>query len=264
MRPEIDLRGFLSRLLGWNNAPAVDRALRSVELAAGHVPLVLCGDGDLVSVAHALHRRILGTGRPFVVGDPRRGNTPASVRAPANYVSGVAAFGAATEGTVCVRSKRPPLDFAEMVELLRDPGAPHVQLVVCAGRYQRSNVLLAISAPIQVPSLGARARDLPRIVEEYGADACAALSSSAAFTPRDRDWVCERCASSLQEIEAATTRLVALRHAGSAARAAELLGISHGSLSEWFARRRSMTRSARGGGGRRGSRPAAGPGGGDD
>lgn len=49
-----ELRSFLARLLGWDDAPAVERAFRSVERAVAHrAPLVLCGDGDLVPVAHA-------------------------------------------------------------------------------------------------------------------------------------------------------------------------------------------------------------------
>ena len=232
------LQSFLSRLLGWENAPAVDRALRSIERTmAQRAQLVLWGDGDLVPIAHALHRRMLGSDRPFIVGDPRRGDTPASARSPANYASGVAAFGAAVEGSLCVRSKRPPRDFASVMELLQCPSA-RVRLVVCADRHERNDVLLAVSAPIQVPSLGTRARDLPRIVEEYAADAIMALASPVSFTSRDRDWVAARCASSLHEIETATMRLIALRQAGNILQAAKLLGMSHSSLSQWFASRR--------------------------
>jgi hypothetical protein len=132
-------------------------------------------------------------------------------------------------------------------DLLRDPRA-RVQLVVCADGYERHDVLLAISDPIQVPSLGTRKPELPRIIDEYAADALVALSSSVSFTPRDRDWVVARCASSLHEIETATMRLIALRQAGSILAAAELLGISYSSLREWFARRRPQ-RPARGRGG---------------
>lgn len=136
---------------------------------AHRTPLVLCGDGDLVPVAHALHHRTLGAGRPFIVGDPRRGTAPASARAPASYASGVAAFEAAAEGALCIRSRWPPRDFASVMDLLQDPRA-RVQLVVCAGRYERyerNDVLLAMSDPIQVPSLGTRKTELPRIVNEH-------------------------------------------------------------------------------------------------
>jgi hypothetical protein len=232
------LRSFLARLLGWEDVPTVERALRSVELAAAErAPLVLCGDGDLVPIAHALHRRAFGPDQPFVLADPRRGNSPATVRAPVNYRSVMAAFEAATDGSLCVRSRRPPRDFAKVMDLVRAPSA-RVRLVVCADPYEMSDVLLAVSDPIRLPALETRASELPRIVEEYAEDARAALSSSAPFTQQDREWVVTRCASSLHEIELATLRLIAIRHAGTVARAAELLGMSHAALGEWFARRR--------------------------
>lgn len=232
------LRSFLARLLGWGDASAVDRALRSVELAvAQHAPLVLCGDGNLVPVAHALHQRALGPGSPFVLAE-RRDRT-ASSRAPVRYASGVAAFEAATDGTLCVRSKRPPRDFPKVMKLLRGTGA-RVRLVVCSATRDEHDVLLAIADPIHVPELKTRAAgELPRIVDECAAEAMTTLSWPVSLTPRDRDWVVARCASSLHEIEVATLRMLALRHAGSIARAAELLGMSHAALGEWFSRRRT-------------------------
>src|SRR5262245_11242443 len=80
------LRGYLERILGWQDVRAVDRALRSVCLGASRqAALVLRGDGDLVPIALALHRRALGEDAPFVVSDPRRGTKSASVRSPANF-----------------------------------------------------------------------------------------------------------------------------------------------------------------------------------
>jgi hypothetical protein len=41
-----ELRGFLARLLGWDNPRAVELAIRSLELAVDHrAELVLCGAG---------------------------------------------------------------------------------------------------------------------------------------------------------------------------------------------------------------------------
>jgi len=237
MKINDELRSFLARLLGWNNGPAVDRALRSIEHAEAHRHLLLCGDGDLVPIAHALQRRALGADRPFVVADPRRINAPASLSFPANCVSGVAAFKAAAGGSLCMRIERPPRDVASMKELIQEPKA-RVQLVICAGRYDRRNVLLAVADPIQVPSLKDRAAELPRIVEEYAADAITALSSTVTFTTQDRDWVCAHSASSLQDIQRATMRILALRRAGTILNAAKLLGIGHTSLGEWFANHR--------------------------
>lgn len=65
-----------------------------------------------------------------------------------------------------------------------------------------------------------------------------ALSSTVSLTTVDRDLICARCASSLHAIETATMRIIALRKVGNILNAAKLLGMSHGALGEWFARRR--------------------------
>jgi hypothetical protein len=134
--------------------------------------------------------------------------------------------------------QRPPRDFPKVMELLRGPGA-RVRLVVCSATCDEHDVLLAIADPIQGPELKTRASELPRIVDECAAEAMTALSSPVSLTPRDRDWVVARGTSSFHEIEMATLRMLALRHAGSIARAAELLGMSHAALGEWFSRRRT-------------------------
>ena len=67
------LGAFLGRLLGWSHERAIAAALQSIDLAACHLAeLVLCGAGDMVPIARALHRRTLGTERPFVTCDPYR------------------------------------------------------------------------------------------------------------------------------------------------------------------------------------------------
>lgn len=246
----VGLRSFLERLLGWEDVLTVDHAMRSIaRTVAKRVPLVLCGDGDLVPSAHALHRHAFGPDRPFVLADPRRRkDMPASLRHPASYVMGMAALDGATGGAICVISRRPPRDFAQAVKALRDPAAG-AWLVVCADRHERCDVLLAVSEPIRVPPLADRASELPRIVEAYAEDARAALSTDAPFTEQDRDWVIARGASSLHEIELATLRRVALRHAGNVKRASGLLGMSNAALGEWLAKRRT----------KRGKRGSAGP-----
>jgi hypothetical protein len=173
-----ELWGFLERLLGWTSGRAVDHALRSIDLAVSHrAALVLCGEGDLVPIAHALHRRTLGADRPFIVCDPRRENTPGSVRSPANFKNGVSAFEAAREGSLCVRNLRLPRDFSSMVALVRDPGA-RIAFIVCSDRRIADGALLTVPVPINVPSLKDRASELPRIIDEYAHDAVAALGAS--------------------------------------------------------------------------------------
>src|SRR5689334_20083339 len=70
-----EIRTFCRRLLGSCEAQsalvddAVDGLLDAVVRGR---PIALRGASDLVPVAYALHRRILGAERPFVVCDPRR------------------------------------------------------------------------------------------------------------------------------------------------------------------------------------------------
>jgi len=236
---KIALRGFLFRILGWSNAPAVERAIRSIDLSTTHrAALVLLGDTDLVPIAEALHRLAVGAERPFIVCDPRRTVRRASVRAPTSHPSGVGALRAARGGTLCLRRRRLPRDLRPMAMLLRGTDAP-VQLIVCAdARYERDPFLLR-PAPILVPPLGARAAELPRIVDEYARDASRALGADdAGFTEADRTWVLAHAASTLADIETATTRLVAIRQAGSPERAAARLGMSAVALRQWLRRRR--------------------------
>jgi hypothetical protein len=227
------LRSFLSRLLGWDDASVVDRALRSVDLAATHqAALVLCGDGDLVQVARGLHRHVLGDERPFVLCDPRRrdGDTGAQLE---NRRTAADAIGAAISGTVCVRAKRLPRDLAEIVAAVRDA---RIQLVICGQQPPKLTEL--VLAPIKIPALVTRTQELDRIIDEYAHDAAVALQISASFTATDRHWVRAHSATSLPEIEKGAWRMLALRQAGNIAGAAALLGMGHTSLGEWLQRRR--------------------------
>ncbi|MEO7729647.1 MAG: hypothetical protein ABIY55_01640 [Kofleriaceae bacterium] len=232
-----ELRGFLARLLGWTSDRAIADALRSIEVASTQrAHLVLCGEGDLVPIAHALHRRTLGTDRPFVVCDPRRASVPASVRSPENHASGVEAVAAATGGSLCIRLRRLPHDFSSMAPQVRT--ADRLQYIVCSNEADVHPFLL-VPAPIHVPSLSTRAGELPRIVDEYGVDAIAALGAhETCFGDAARAWVLEHAASSLPEIEKATLRLVALRTSANMSSAAERLKMAPVSLSRWIGRRR--------------------------
>ena len=234
---EVALRAYVERILGWQNDGAVDRALRSIQLGAERrAALVIRGEGDLVPVAMALHRRALGPYAPFVVSDPRRGNTRASVRSPANFEHCLTAFETARGGTLCVRGRRLPLDFPRVVSELRDPSTG-VQLVVCCQAGDDSDPLLAVPAPLDVPPLRARPGELERIIEEYGRDATVALGARTPLTARDRAWIIENAAKSLDEIEKATLRLTALRVSANMSAASARLGMAPVSLSRWLHRR---------------------------
>jgi pSer/pThr/pTyr-binding forkhead associated (FHA) protein len=235
----VAVRGFLARLLGWSadRVATIDRALRALRMAATRRrALMVCGERDLVPIAHSLHRRTLGDGRPFVVCDPRRRSLAASVRATESLREGLAAMEAAPGGTLCVRARRLPPDFPEVSRALRDPSS-RVQLVVCTDDVADARTLLA--DPIVIPPLARRRAELGRIVDEYAHEVIESLGAAATgFTPADRDWVMAHSAASLPEIEKGTRRLVAIRQAGSIAQAAARLGMSHVALSQWIGRRR--------------------------
>jgi len=232
-----ELRGYLGRLLGWTNTRAIDQALRSIELARDHrAQLALCGRGDLVPLAHGLHRRALSPDAPFIVCDPHRGDTPATVRSPANHVDVTTAFEAAAGGSLCVRRRRPPRDFSSLVARLRD--SDNVQYICL---HEDSLQWLVRPGPIVVPPLSGRVSELPRIVDEYVFDAIVDLvpkPGTLALGERDRRWLLEHAtAMSLAEIEKATLRLVALRSSANLSHAAARLGMTSVSLSRWVARR---------------------------
>ena len=239
----VAMRDFCIRLLGrQHEAGGVDQALRALRLATHRrAALVLCGEGDLVPIAYALHCRTLGRGAPFVVCDRRRRNVRASVRSPANHQSGVAAWKAAAGGSLCVRGWRPPHDASELLARLHEPTPEcRVQLVVCSN--EADHHLLAGPAPIRVSPLRDRMKELPRLVEAYAGDALATLAAwnapPGSFTNDDLQWVIEHAATSLPEIEKATLRVVALKvSSNNVTQAAGMLGMAPISLVRWLYRR---------------------------
>jgi len=238
-RRSVGLRGFLARLLGWrtDRTEAVDHALRSVRMAmTRRAPLVLCGDGDLVPIAHAIHRRTLGADRPFIVCDPRRRQeTKATVRSAANYETGMPAFAAATGGSLCIRTLRLPKDFHSVVTKFRDPNS-QVHLVLCAQTPEQSE---GLAVPLTIQPLSTRPNEIDRIITEYADDAITELVAlRTGFLPADRDWVRTHSASNLPDIEKATLRLVAIRESRNLSTAAARLGMAPVSLSRWIGRRK--------------------------
>ena len=235
------LHSFCARILGWTAdcELAVEHAIRSIELAVDHsAALVLLGETDLVPVAHALHRRALGPDAPFTLVDPQHRVRGESARSAANQANGVAAFHVAHGGSLCVRASCLPDDFSSMVSLVRNPGAS-VQLIVCADARFDAHPFLALPVPIRVPSLITRVSELPRIVDEYAADALRELDApDRCFTADDRTWIIKHCPLTLPEIEKATLRIVAIRMSRNRSRAAERLGMAPVSLTRWFSRRK--------------------------
>lgn len=231
------LRGLLSRLIGWSpeRCEDVDLALRSVRVAATQQePLLLCAEGANISIARLLHRYAIGADRPFVVCDPRRVEADENARAATNYKSGLVAFAAASTGTLCVWRNRLPKDYAQVEEARRKPAA-RVLLVVCSLAPPHG---ADIPCQLVVPHLAERASELHRIIDAYAADAVAEFGGT--FTSEDRDWIAQHESNTLAQIETATRRLVAIDAAGEQiTRAASQLGVNHGTLSVWFARRKA-------------------------
>jgi len=241
------LRELCRRLLGWGGDRwrTVDHALRAIRLARAHrSSLVLCGEGDLVPIALALHRCTVGPDAPFIVCDRRRRD--GDVRSAPNVPRAVEAFALAAGGTLCLRARRLPPDVKEVLRHVWEPESA-VQLVVCTRR-QHPSVALHGHTTIHLPPLQLREMELSRIVQEYAHDAAAALGAPpGAFTDGDRRWVLAHCAHSFPEIERATLRVVALAISSSVSQAATRLGMAPVSLAQWFAHRP----------GRSGGQPAA-------
>ncbi|HEY4241892.1 MAG TPA: FHA domain-containing protein [Kofleriaceae bacterium] len=233
----IALRGFVARILGFatSKLEAIDLSVKAIRMAAmRRAPLVLCGSGDLIPIALALHRHT-HQARPFVVCDPKREDTSSNTRTDSlNIRNGMAALAAAASGTLCVRAKRLPNDYADVTHALRGPAA-QAQLVICSEQPEAAHV--GAAAPVVIPILDSRAKELPLVVEGYAADAAASLGLDTSFPATDRDWILRNSAESLLEIENGTRRLVALRAAPTVSAAAALLGIAQQSLSEWIGRR---------------------------
>lgn len=234
----VALRGFLQRLLGWGDdrLHVVDHALRAMrQLVAHRPPLILRGDGDLVPIAETLHRLAFGDAAPFVVCDPRRENTPASVRAPANYGRGGEAFVSAIGGSVCLRRRRLPPDLDELMRLLSAPDS-EVRLFVCMSP-SRSETF-ANSTTIELPPLQIREVEIPRIIGEYVTEAIDGLGAHAGcFTDQDHQWVTRHSAGSIPEIAKGTLRVVALNMSATFGDAARRLGMAPVSLVRWIHRR---------------------------
>jgi pSer/pThr/pTyr-binding forkhead associated (FHA) protein len=235
----IELRAFLSRLVGWGEERRmqVDRALRSVrEVSAHRAPLYLRGEGNLPAVARSLSHRAFGPDAPFVVSDPRRASINGAKFAPANRPDIASAIEAATGGTLCVWSHSLPAGFESVRAELEQSTC--VRLVVCSSTVDDGSPPISVWAPLTLTPLSRRADELDRVIDEYAFDAILVLSAKmTSFTVEDRRWV-RRCRpQTLDEIETTVTRVVAYRECGSVESAARKLGISRVALLRWFGRR---------------------------
>ena len=232
----ISLRAFLRRLLGWDpeRFAVVDEALRALRCArVQRDPLVLRGEGDWVTVAQDLHRRFVGASQPFVLCAPRGPSMDANLRGISTIEKGSAAIVAARGGSLCVRSRRPPMELARLVSILRSQVDP-VQLLVCDD--SRADPLSAFALHISIPSLLSRYAELPRIVEEYCRDAADTFGARMDSGGEIRGWIFRYASSSIPDIERAAHRLFAIRASKTLDAAAMLLGVDGQALRAWLQR----------------------------
>jgi FHA domain-containing protein len=236
----IALRDALARMIGWRacHAEAIDRTLRTLRMAAtGRESLVLCGEPGLLPLAEELHRLTMTERRPFVFCDPRR-RTPVEDTASFTrcVTDGLTAAAQAKNGTVCIDDRKRPSDLLAMLDELHRRGRT-TQLMVLAKNPYKAEVYT--KAPVVIPPLRTRRDEIETLVMEYELEAVRRLGIDALeLTPVQRSWIAERSSETLPDIQQATLRLIAIRHAGSIAGAADLLRISQQALSKWLDRRR--------------------------
>jgi hypothetical protein len=109
----------------------------------------------------------------------------------------------------------------------------------------QENAEVYTPAPVVIPPLRSRQDELERLILEYEVEAVRRLGiDPLELTPAQRSWIHERSSETLPEIQKATLRLIAIRHAGSILGAAALLGMSHRGLGTWLDRRRFQSEIA--------------------
>jgi hypothetical protein len=224
----MDLHELLRRWLGWSASRLgeVDRALRDVRAMANlQTALILRSAGGLVGVARRLHRITLGD-RPFI------------------------ALGRSEDRKQCLDRALDGMLYVDTRDLggglgavLADPRAAdhRIRLVTRADSPKSIAKLAAILpriATISIPPLTEREDELERLLEAYGSDAVAEFGASwLGFRPGDPERVLAGRIKTLDEIEDAARRLVALRNWG-VTDGARRLGVSHAALSRWARRRK--------------------------
>jgi len=236
MPREHDLREFCCRLFGWSDdhASLVDDAMWTLlNAVARRTAIGLQGESDLVPLAHSLHCRLVGPERPFVVCDPRRGDSDGSVRAPPSRRAGIPALAAAIGGSVCLRSNRLPDDFDRLAASFHESGS--AALFLCLHSHDRITDLLC--RPLTIPSLAQRLPEFPRLLNAYLDEAARVLGARHVRLSEPMQQSVLHHVKSLSDIEKAALRLVALHSSGNLYRAAQQLHMAPISLIRWMSRR---------------------------
>jgi hypothetical protein len=243
-RRSIALFEFCGLLLGWDAGRLleVDQALRAIRHSmAGQFPLLLRGEGDLVQIAHMLHRKARPADAPFIAADPRREDGRATVRSPENHRSAVECVGRAVGGTVCVRTRRLPDDFDAAMEQVRT-ARQDVWVIGCVQRERDWRTPLALMGGlVNVPALEDRRAELDRVVRVCAAEAMAMLNAPRVLDLDGIESIVHESSlggiPTIAGIAKAAERFVAMRMAGGVTRAAAMLGMAPVSLARWYGRR---------------------------
>jgi hypothetical protein len=235
---ERDLRDLCGRILGWSGEQAglVDDVMHTLlDAAARGGAVALQGDSDLVPVAFALHRRLLGADRPFVVCDPRRREGAGSVRVPPNRNTGRLALEAAAGGSICIHSNRLPKDFDTLASSLRDR---HKMALLFVCLHSNDRVTRVLCNPIVIPPLAQRRAELGRLLNDYLDEAAQIFGVRRPQLSEQMQHCVFDDATSLCELEKVALRLVALRNTPNVNQAAQRLNMAPVSLNRWIGRRR--------------------------
>jgi pSer/pThr/pTyr-binding forkhead associated (FHA) protein len=236
-----DVRRVFQRYLGYDRS-----SLRAVEdahhAAARHRHLVLLGPPGAGSVAFArsIHEHTLGAPWPLVFAarlHPGRAAPHPAQRFRDSYAAQKQALAAAGHGTLVLSFADLPADPRFLLDSLRSR-ASGTRAIFLGSNDAQLGALGALAlecAVIQVPALAARRRELSRIVADAVAEHTGGRHAKTILTAHDHerllahDW--PRNQDELEEIVA---RLIALRTHRRVRKAADALGLSPGSLSEWI------------------------------
>ncbi|NVB81218.1 MAG: FHA domain-containing protein [Kofleriaceae bacterium] len=217
----VELRAFMERIIGWEDARRadVDRALRSIrDTASRGTVLVLCGAGDLAPTARRIHELAFGAARPFVaaaktVEDPAAGGTLflSTAARPRDIVTAQASTWRVVLGAPA---------RADAADLLA-----HLERTVV----------------IDLPAIATRQGERERLIAAYAQDAVRALGAPhTGFKDHDPHWLADIELASLEAIEELARRLVAVRNWG-VTHGAKKLEISQQALAGWLRRRKIPT-----------------------
>ena len=232
----LGIRSFLSRLIGSHvsQIETVDEALRSVRFARRlRRPLVLRGNGDWLTTARELHRRVFGLEQPFVFYKSRF-STAETDRWGTKFINSFrGAATAARGGTLCIRGGCPSKVMSYLEEASKEQGG-YFQLVVCEDSRIDAQAPAAFS--IRIPDLVGRAAELPTIIEGYCRDAAADLETKIDSRGEVREWILRNAAATLLEIQQAAYRWFAIRRSRTIEEAADLLKEEVTSLRGWLSK----------------------------